>query len=72
MPNMKKCPVEVVSTQAGEDPAQAIIRGWEYLPEERGVAQKRSKRLGATWIVWGRPRKITATLNGDAHTSSGW
>ena len=48
MPNMEKRLIGVVSTQAGEDPAQAIIRGWEYLPEEKDVARKRSKRLGAT------------------------
>ena len=66
MPNMEKRPIEVVSAQAGEDPAQAIVREWECLPEEKDEARKRSKRLGTTGVVWGHPRKITAALNGDA------
>ena len=68
MHNSGKRLIEVVTTHVGESPAQAIIRGWEYLPEKRNPDQRRSSRLGDDGKTWRNPRKITETLEGDAHS----
>ena len=67
MPNMKKRLIGVVSAQVGDDPSQAIIRGWEYLPKESEVTGRYSALLGASGLTRGNPREITTTLNGNSH-----
>ena len=46
MPGMPKRLIEVVSTQAGDNPSQAIVRGWEYPPKESDVVRRYSTRQG--------------------------
>ena len=70
MPGMQRRLIEVDSTQVGNSPSQAIIRGWEYLPKESDVPKRPrrySARLGSSGVTCGGPRGIAATLNADSY-----
>ena len=70
MPGMQRRLIEVVSTQAGGNPSQAIIRWREYLPKEGDVARRHIACQGSSGVTWGDPVNITATMNADSHPFS--
>ena len=53
MPNSERRLIEVVTTHAGVSPEQAVIRGWEYLPEEETPGRRCSARQGDGGKTWG-------------------